>query len=111
MVQLGIDDDKLSTADGSEEEDDTGTGFWNESANETNSEEEEEGGEDIEEEDLDGEQSQTEQKANPEISMIEMKWNKEGEQNLRGGYGKGSKSSQMRHNKSVRDLEREASRT
>lgn len=53
-VQLSIDDDKLSTADGREEEVDTGTWFWNESANERNSDLKEE---DIEEEVLDGEQS------------------------------------------------------
>ena len=76
MVQLGIDDDKLSTAGGSEEEADTRTWFWNESANKTNSDSEEEGGEDMEEEDLDDEQSRTEQEVNPKVSIVEMKWNK-----------------------------------
>lgn len=37
--------------------------------------------------------------------------NKEGEQNHRGGYGKGSKRTRMRHNKFARDLEKEASKT
>lgn len=34
-----------------------------------------------------------------------------GEQNVRGGYGKGSKRTQTRHNKSARDFEKEASKT
>lgn len=54
-VQPSIDDDKLNIADESEEEANTGTWFWNESTNKTNSDSEEEDGEDIEEEDLDGE--------------------------------------------------------
>ena len=41
---------------------------------------------------------------------MEIKWNKVGKRNLRGEYGKGSKSTQMRHNKSARDLEKEASK-
>ena len=41
-------------------------------------------------------------------SKVEIRWNKKGEQNLRGGYGKGSKRTQIRHNKSVQDLEKEA---
>lgn len=50
LAQLSINDDKFSTADRIEEKADTGTWFWNESANKTNSDLEEEGGEDIEEE-------------------------------------------------------------
>ena len=40
-----------------------------------------------------------------------LKWKKDGENNLRGGYKKGLKSTQMRHNKSAQDLEKEASKT
>lgn len=73
------------------------------------SEEGEEG--DIDEGDWEEEQSRTEQAVSPKVSKVEIRWNKEGEQNLHGGYGKGSKRTQMRHNKSARDLEKEASKT
>ena len=48
---------------------------------------------------------------NPKISKVELKWNRKGGQNLRGGYGKGSRSTQMLYNKSARELREEASKT
>ena len=98
-ARLQIDNDKLSTGDTSDTDGESGIWFWNESANETNSDSEDE-----------EEQSRTEQAVSPKPSKTEIRWNKEGEQSLRGGYGKGSKRTQMRHNKSARDLEKEASK-
>ena len=92
-----------SPADTSDEEETT-TWFWNESANETDSDEEEEDVGDVDGKNLEG-QSKTEQAISHKASQVELKWKKEGENNLRGGYGKGSKRTQMRHNKSARDLE------
>ena len=61
--------------------------------------------------DSEGEQSKTEQAVSHKASQVELKLKKEGEHNLRDGYRKGSKRTQMKHNKSARDLEKEASKT
>ena len=109
--QLNTDDDKLSTIDTSDNESDSaGTWFWNESANETDSDSEEEGDDD-DDEDLEEEQPKMEQAISPKNSKIKLRWNRKGEQNLGGGYGKGSRSTQMLHNKSARELRKEASLT
>lgn len=114
LQQPSVHNDKPNTIDTSpadtSDEEETATWFWNESANETDSDEEEEDvgegdGKDLEE------QSKTEQAVSHQASQAELKWKKDGENNLRGGYRKGSKSTQMRHNKSARDLEKEASKT
>ena len=89
-AQLRIDDRKLSTADttNTDDTDDTenesGTWFWNESANETDSDTEEEGNGNHEN-DLEGDESRTEEAASSEIHKVEIKWNREGEDKLRGG--------------------------
>lgn len=90
-AQPKIDDDKLSTVDTSDMEDESETWFWHESANETNSDTEEEG-DDVAESDLDLEEPRIKQAVNPDVCKTEIKWNKEGEDRLRGGYGKGSKA-------------------
>ena len=111
-VQLNIDEDKLSTTDTSDNESESaGTWFWNESANETDSDSEEEDGGDVDEEDLEEEQPKMERAVGPKISKVELKWNRKGEHSLRGGYGKGSRSTQMLYNKSARELREEASKT
>lgn len=102
---------KLSSTDTSNEEAESRTWFWNESANETDSDSEKEGSSDVDEEELEEEQSRTEQAVSPKLCKIDVKWSKEGEQNLRGWYGKGSKSSQMRRNRSIRELEKEGLKT
>lgn len=109
-LQPSVDNDKPDTTDTRDKEETT-TWLCNEGANETDSKKEEEGSGDVDGKDLEGEQSKTEQAVSPNDSQIELKWKTEGEQNLRGGYGKGSKRTQMRHNKSARDLETEASKT
>ena len=97
--QLNTDDDKLSTIDTSDDESDFAeTWFWNESANETDSDSEEEGCNNVDEKDLGEEQSRMEQAVSPKV---ELKWNRKEEQTLRGGYGKSSRSTQMLHNKSA----------
>ena len=107
--QLNTDDNKLSTIDTSDDESDSAeTWFWNESANETDSDSEEEGCNNVDKKDLGKKQSRMEQAVDPKV---ELKWNWKGEQTLCGGYGKGSRSTQMLHNKSARELRKEASQT
>lgn len=65
----------------------------------------------MDEKDWEEEQPSAQQDISHKASMVEIKWNKEGERNLRRGYGKDSKRTQMRHNKSVRGLEKEVSKT
>ena len=110
--QLNTDDDKLSTIDTTDDDGDSaGTWYWNESANETDSDSEEESCNNVDEEDLEEEQSKMEQAVSPKNTKVELKWNRKGEQTLRGGYGKGSRSTQMLHNKSAREFKKEASQT
>ena len=82
-AQSEIDDNKLITVDTSDTEGEE-TWFWNESANETNSDTEEEG-DDVDGLDSDLEESRTERAVSP----TQMKWNKEGGYKLCGAYGKG----------------------
>lgn len=96
MTQLELNDNKLSTTDTSDAESDSEIWFWNESANETNSDPQEEGNDDGDESDTEEEEPQTEQAVSPAIFKKEIKWNREGEDRLWGSYGKGSRSTQMR---------------
>lgn len=68
-----------------DESDSAETWFWNESANETDSDSEEESCNYVDEKDLEEGQPRMEQAVSPKL-----KWNRKGEQTLRGGYGKGS---------------------
>ena len=81
-AQPQIDDDKLSTGDTSDTGDtegESGTWFWNQSANETGSDSEEEDESGVDEEDCEEEQSRTKQAVSPKASKVEIRWNKEGE--------------------------------
>ncbi len=90
--------------------DESGIWFWNESANEIDSDiEEERNGN--HENNLQGNKSRTEEVVSSEVPKIEIKWNKEGGDKLCGGYRKGSKRTRMRQQKSARELEKEASKT
>ncbi len=119
LDQCEIDDNKLSTTDTSDTEDDSRTWFWNESANESNSDSEEEGdhgddgddGDNGDDENLGEEHSKTEEETSSEVLKQELKWNKEGERSLRGGYGSGSRSTRKRERKSARELEKEGSKS
>ncbi len=99
-AQLEIDNDKLSTTDTSDTEGESRTWFWNESANEDDSDTEEGG----EEED---------KESNSDIDEVrtQMKWNEEGDDKLRGAYGNGSRSTSRREQKSTRQLDKKASKT
>ena len=85
-AQLEIHNDKLSTTDTSDTEGKSGTWFWNESANESDSDIE--GGEDEEvdenESDLDVDQPRTERAVSTKVQNKELKWNREGKEKLRG---------------------------
>ena len=113
LQQPSVHNDKPNTIDTSpadtSDEEEIATWFWNESADETDSDEEEEDVEDVDGKNLEG-QSKTEQAISHKASQVELKWKKEGENNLCGGYGKGLKRTQMRHNKLAQDLEKEASK-
>lgn len=109
-AELGT-DSKLSTTDRSDKQDEPGTTFRNESANKRILEEEEEGNGDEDKVDLEGEQSRTERAASPEARKMDLKWKREGENKLRGGYGSGSRSSRKRQRKSARELEKEGAKS
>ena len=113
LDQCEIDDNKLSTTDTSDTEDDSRTWFWNESANESDSDSKEEGdnGDDGDDENLGEEYSKTEGETSSKVLKQELKWNKEGERSLRGGYGSGSRSSRKRERKSARELEKKGSKS
>lgn len=103
-----IEDDKLSTADTSDTEDESGTWFWNESAKESGSYTKEEEDDDENESDLEVEESRA---VSPEVPKKEIKWNKKGESKLCEVYGIGSRSSSKRQRKSARELEEQATKT
>ena len=110
--QLNTDDDKLSTIDTTDNDGDSAeTWYWNESANETDSDSEEESCNNVDEEDLEEEQSKMEQAVSPKNTKVDLKWNRKGQQIFCGGYGKGSRSIQMLHNKSAQEFKKEASHT
>ena len=75
-AQLRIDDNKLITADTTDTE---GTWLWNESANETDSDTEEEGNGDIDEIGLEGDESRTEEAVGPKVHKVKLRWNKKGQ--------------------------------
>lgn len=100
-VQLDIDDDKLSTTDTRDTKD--GPGMIG------GSEEEGDGG--LDKSGWEVEQCRTERAASAEAPKWGINWNSEGESQLRGLYGKGSKSSLQRQRKSARESEKQASET
>ena len=91
LQQPSVHNDKPNTIDTSpadtSDEEETATWFWNESANETDSDEEEEDVGDVDGKDLEG-QSKKEQAVSHKALQVELKWKKDGKNNLCGGYGK-----------------------
>ena len=111
LAQLRIDDRKLSTADTTNmdntdntdnTDNESGTWFWNESANKTDSDTEEERNGNHEN-DLKRDESKTKEAASSETHKVEIKWNREREEKLCRGYRKGSRRTQMRKQKSARE--------
>ena len=110
-------DGKLSTIDTidtSDTESQSGVWYWNESANESDSDSEVESDSDSEvekdkekEEDVEEPDREIEQPRIETPKMV-LEWNQEGENKLRGGYGKGSQSTTTRKNKSVRQSGKQA---
>lgn len=115
LVQLEIDDNKLSTTDTSDTEGEFGTWFWNESANESDSDSEGEG-----EGRKKGEEEDENNKSNPETEEprtkrvvspeIEIKWIKEREDKLHGVYRNGSISTSKRVQNAALELEKQVSK-
>ena len=108
--QPRIDDAQSDTADTDNTEDEA-TWFWNESANETESDSEGGGKSDVEEPSLDQALPRTEEAVSIQSCLKKISWNQEGEDRLRGSYGKGSVSTLRRRKKSAQELEKEASKT
>ncbi len=109
LVQPQLDDDKVNTSDTSDTESESGTLFWHESANERDSDSEEEEYSDVEEPILEEDQPSHEGSTRLESQPKEVKWNKEKKDKLRGVYGKGVCDSN-KTTKSTRELELEASK-
>ena len=105
--QPEIEDDKLSTADTSDTEVESGTWFWNDSANESDLDTEEGEDGDENESNLEMEESRA---VSPKVRK-EIKWNKEGENKLCGVYGIGSRATSKRRRKSARELDEQAKQT
>lgn len=104
LLQLSIDNDKPNTTNTSKKKAETATWFWNKSANKTDLNLKNEGSRDIDRKDLE-KQSKIKQVVYFKAFQIELKLKKEEKKNLCDGYEKGSKRTQMRHNKSIWDLE------
>lgn len=104
VLNSEIDNDKLSTADKSDAEGESGTWFWNESADESDSDTEEEGEVDEDGSDLYVEESGSGRAVSPEVEKRGIKWGKEGKDRLRGVYGNSSRSTSRRERKSAREL-------
>ena len=105
-----INDNTLSTMNTSNTEDDFQTWFWNKSANETDSDSKKESN-DEDDKNLKEEHPKTEKEASPEVLKQELKWNKEEESSLCGGYGVGSRLSRKREGKLAWELEKEGSKS
>ncbi|MCJ1428981.1 hypothetical protein MMC29_006894 [Sticta canariensis] len=109
-TQLRKDDEMLNIADTSDTQDDSEVRVGNQSANQAGSGSTDEG------HDVDGlgskvEESKSEQAVNSNVRMAELKWTREGGKTVRGGYGKGSRSTRKRHRKIAQVMEKEASKT
>ncbi len=110
-----VEDDELSITDTSDTEGGSGTWFWNESANgsDSDTEKDEDNNEDEDEEEGNREEgeSKTQETVSLGVPKLEIKWNKQGEDKLRGGYGNGSRTTLKKKRKFARELEKEASNT
>ena len=109
LAQLSINNNKLSIDDKSNTKNKSKIWFQNESANETNSDSEKE--DKLDKKDWEEKQSGIQQNISYKVFQVEIKQNKEEEQNLCEEVRKSSKRTQMIHNKSVLDLEKEAFKT
>ena len=117
--QPRIDDNKLNTNDTGNagntgntgaDMDKEGTWFWNQSANELESDSECDGYSDSEGDskpEAEEEGSKTEKEAPPQNRLREIKWNKKGEKSLRGVYGQGSVATLYRKKKAMKKWEDE----
>lgn len=92
LVQPQLDDDKANTSVTSDTEGESETWLWHESANESDSDSEEEGYSDVEEPNLERGQPSHEGSSKLESRPKEIRWSKEGETKLQGGYVKGSRA-------------------
>ena len=88
-----------------------GIWFWNQSANETESDSKEEDGGKVDEKYLEQGQSRTEQAVSIKLQRLKYDGIKRENRTFVGGYGNGSKRTQMRNNKSAQELVKEASMT
>lgn len=119
-LQPGINDQLCNvhtsdTSDTDDSEEANGTWFWNLSVNEScsDSEEEPQGKRQLDEGGLDVEleEPRSEEAVPLRNAVKEIRWNKEGENNLKGSYGKGSRSTKKRQRKATKELAKEAAKT
>ena len=90
LAQLRVDDHKLSTADTADTKGESGTWFWNESANKTDLDTEKEGNDDHKM-NLKGNESRTKEAVSSEVHKVEIKWSREGQDKLRGDIERGQR--------------------
>lgn len=99
------------TTDTNHTEGESGTKFWNKSANESDLHSKGERDSDGDISDLEPERSRAEPVASPRLLPAVLKWNQDGEQKLRGSYGRGSKSTSRRQRISAQEHAKEASKS
>lgn len=99
--------DTNNTDDTEDEGKDKGTWFWNESANESESYSECDGYSDEEGSDLEFASEHMDKEDIPLGQSQGIRWNDEGEKNLRGSYGKGSRATSFRKKKASKEWKEE----
>lgn len=112
ITQFGIEDNQLHIDDTSDTEgiEEEPSWFWHMSANESESESED-GEMDETISDLEDDQPMTKEAVASQGAPKTIQWNKEGENKLRGMYGRGSISTLRRKKLATQNLEKEASNT
>ena len=105
--QPEIEDDKLNAADTSDTEVESGTWFWNDSANESDLDTEEGEDGDENESELEVKESRA---VSPKVRK-EIKWNNEGKNKLCGVYGIGSRATSKKQQKFAFELDKQAKQT
>ena len=100
-------DNTNNTEDTKEVEEEKKTWFWHQSANESESDTENDGGYS----DIEREESKTEEEVAPSKPPKKIHWDKKREDNLWGFYGKGSLATLKRKKKAAKELEKEASKS
>ena len=110
--QLCINENQFDTSDtdGTSDIENEDTWFWHKSANDLESDMEDDGYFDEEESDLGPQRFRTKEEAALQKPLKEIHWDKRGEDNLRGFYGNNSRATLKRKRNVAKALEKEASK-